>query len=64
MRKSKMKIAILGCISAFFIASLILLPAKQRFLHRILDPVACQTVEGRDIGCGWSVLPYCRGFQS
>ena len=28
MRKSKMKIAIMGCISAFFIASLILLPAK------------------------------------
>ena len=28
MRKSKMKIVIWGCISAFFIASLILLPAK------------------------------------
>ena len=36
MRKSKMKIAILGCKSAFFIASLILLPAKQSKAEKLV----------------------------
>ena len=37
MKKSKMKIAILGCISVFLIASLVLLPAKQSKAETLVE---------------------------
>ena len=37
MRKSKIKIAILGCIGIFFIASLILLPTKQAKAETLIE---------------------------
>jgi hypothetical protein len=37
MRKSKMKITILGCIFVFFIASLVLLPAKQAKAETLVE---------------------------